>query len=83
MTAQDIENKIIEKYPGSTVQVRDLTGTQDHYQVIVVSPLFSGQTMISQHRMVKAVLDEKIKSGELHALSLKTFTPEEWEKYGS
>ena len=82
MTVKDIENKIVESFPGSTVEVRDLTGTEDHYQALVVSPAFEGKTMIQQHRMVKAIFDEKIQSGELHALSLKTYSPQEWLKHG-
>ena len=78
-----IESKIQTQWPGSEVIVRDLTGTQDHYQVVVVSPAFVGHSMIQQHRMVKGVFDAEIASGALHAITLKTFTPDEWVKYGS
>jgi acid stress-induced BolA-like protein IbaG/YrbA len=80
MTQLQLQQKIEEKLPGSVVQVQDLTGTSDHYQVLVVSPAFVGKSMIEQHRMVKGVFEADIASGEVHALSLKTFTPEEWEK---
>ncbi len=80
MNPQILENKIQSQWPGTQVIVRDLTGTQDHYQLVVVSPAFVGQSMINQHRMVKAVFEKEINSGELHALTLKTYTPEEWER---
>ena len=58
------------------MEVMDLTGTMDHYQVIVVSPVFEGKIMIAQHRMVMATVQAEIDSGEVHALTMKTFTPD-------
>lgn len=78
MTPLEIKNKIIAQWAGAEVFVEDLTGTQDHYQVTIVTPIFEGKKMIEQHRMVKNLFDPDIQSGELHALSLKTFTPREW-----
>jgi stress-induced morphogen len=48
--------------------------------VIVVSPAFEGKLMIAQHRMVMATVQPEIDSGELHALTMKTFTPEAYRK---
>ena len=79
-TSEEIRKIIEEKIPGSQVDLRDLTGTGDHWQVTVVSPVFQGKSMIDQHRLVKTLFDEDIKSGAVHAFSLKTFTPEEWSK---
>ena len=77
-TASEIKKTIEEKFPGSEVQIRDLTGTGDHWQVTVVSPAFEGKPMIHQHRMIKALFETDIASGAVHALSLKTYTPQEW-----
>lgn len=82
MSPTDIQTRIEEKLAGAKAMVRDLTGTLDHYQVTVICPLFEGKSMIDQHRMVKSVFDKDISSGELHALSLKTFTPQEWARNG-
>jgi acid stress-induced BolA-like protein IbaG/YrbA len=38
--------------------------------------------MIEQHRMIFTLLKTEVDSGEVHALTLKTFTPEQWEKFG-
>lgn len=76
----NIREKIQDQLPDSQIEIVDLTGTQDHYQVAVASPEFVGKTMIQQHRIVKAIFDADIQSGVLHALSLKTYTPEEWTK---
>jgi stress-induced morphogen len=69
--------------PGTRAQVTDLTGTQDHYQAVIVSPLFSGKRMIEQHRMVFGLVQAEVDSGELHALTLRTFSPEEAAKEGN
>jgi acid stress-induced BolA-like protein IbaG/YrbA len=64
------------------VKVVDLTGTMDHYQVTVVSSAFQGMKMMEQHRRVMAQVQAEIDSGEVHALSMKTYTPEQFEKFG-
>ncbi|HZH02741.1 MAG TPA: BolA/IbaG family iron-sulfur metabolism protein [Myxococcaceae bacterium] len=76
----DVKKRIETALPGSEVQVRDLTGTGDHFEATVVSPDFSGKGMVEQHQMVYAPLREVIASGALHALALKTYSPEQWEK---
>lgn len=63
--------------PGTEAEVIDLTGTQDHYQAVVISPAFEGKMMIQQHRLIFALFASEIDSGEVHALTLKTFTPEQ------
>jgi acid stress-induced BolA-like protein IbaG/YrbA len=81
MSPSQIHQKIMEKLGSeSEVNVQDLTGTADHYRVVVISPAFEGKSMIDQHRLVKSAFDKDIASGEVHALTLKTFTPTEWEK---
>lgn len=78
MLAQRIQTAL----PDAQVQVRDLTGTGDHFEARVVTPAFEGKSMIDQHKLVYAPLDDLLKTGELHALALKTYTPEQWKKFG-
>lgn len=66
--------------PGARVSVKDLTGTRDHFQVEVVSPAFAGKRLIQQHQMVQMPLLPYVKDERIHALSIKTYTPEEWSK---
>jgi stress-induced morphogen len=61
-------------FPGATVQIVDLTGTQDHYQVSIVAEAFRGQPRMRQHKMVYEALGELMR-GPIHALSLKTSAP--------
>jgi stress-induced morphogen len=79
MEPSEIVRKIEEALGEAAVHVTDLTGTRDHYSVVVVSPQFEGKLPLKQHRLVNAALAEELASGELHALQLKTLTPTEWE----
>jgi stress-induced morphogen len=63
-------------FPGSVVEITDLTGTRDHYQVSIQAEIFRGQTRMRQHRLVYAALGELMK-GPIHALSLTTGAPGE------
>ena len=63
----------------SHIVVNDLTGTKDHWEAVVVSDAFSGKSRIQQHQMVYAALGE-LMAGPIHALALKTYTPESWSE---
>lgn len=56
-----------------------VTGESGKYEAIVISPEFEGLTMVKEHQMVYATVNEHIASGALHALSIKAYTPDEWE----
>ena len=57
-----------------------VTGEGGKYEAIVISPSFDGMSMVKEHQMVYATVNEHIASGELHALSIKAYTPDEWNK---
>ena len=78
MSPEEVKNKIETLAPGTKVTITDLTGTQNHYEATVVSPVFEGRPTIEQHRMVFGILKTEVESGNVHALSLKTFTPEQY-----
>jgi len=83
LDAEFIRARILEALPGSEVEVHDYTGTGDHFEARVVSPDFAGKAMVQQHQLVYAPLQQWLKSGELHALALKTYSPEQWKKLGT
>jgi acid stress-induced BolA-like protein IbaG/YrbA len=60
------------------VQVQDLTGGGDHYQVLVVSSTFEGRSLVQQHQLVYGAVREAMSSEAIHALALKTYTPADW-----
>ncbi len=80
MTSDQLKARIETLAPGTQAEVIDLTGTQDHYQALVISNAFEGKMMIEQHRMVFGLVKPEVDSGELHALTLKTYTPAQWQK---
>jgi acid stress-induced BolA-like protein IbaG/YrbA len=77
MQAEQIKQMIEAGLPGSQVQVLGDDGQQ--FDAIVVSPAFVGKGMLEQHRMVYAALGDNMRSA-IHALSMKTYTPDSWAK---
>lgn len=74
MTPEQLKTRLESLAPGTRAEVVDLTGTMDHYQATITSPAFAGKMMIDQHRMVLALVQAEVDSGEVHALTMKTFT---------
>ncbi len=67
---------MVEKaIPGSSAEI---TGDGSKFEARVVSAEFEEKSLINRHKMVYAVLDEHIKSGAIHALTIKAHTPAEW-----
>ena len=56
----------------------EITGDGSKFEARVISDAFDGLSTLKRHKMVYAVLDEHIKSGAIHALSIKAFTKSEW-----
>jgi stress-induced morphogen len=83
ITPNEIKETLSKALPVSVIETQDLTGGGDHWQVIIVSPAFEGKGLVEQHRMVNEALTAEIGDQRIHALALKTFTPEQWEKLGS
>jgi stress-induced morphogen len=81
MEPERVRELIAQAFPGAEIEVTDLTGTKDHYQARVVSADFAGRSLVEQHQMVYRALGEAM-HGPIHALALKTFTPESWAKQG-
>lgn len=57
----------------------ELEGDGRHWYATIVSPEFVGKRLIQRHQKVYATLGAKMHTDEVHALSMKTFTPEEWQ----
>ena len=59
-------------FPHSQIDVRDLTGTEDHYEVFVRSKTFAGLSRVERHQKVMAAFAAELQTGEVHALSIRT-----------
>ena len=80
MTPAEIQARIENGLPDCRAEVLDTTGGGDHFEALVVSSAFSGKSMIDQHRLVYALFGQAM-GREIHALALRTFTPDEWQKH--
>ncbi|WP_017305057.1 BolA family protein [Spirulina subsalsa] len=79
VSLEQVETMIKQQLPDAHVKVEDLTGGGDHLQATVVSAAFEGQTRVKQHQMVYGALKDAMASEAIHALALKTYTPEAWK----
>jgi len=73
---QQVKDRLRQAYPEGDVDVTDMTGTEDHYSVFVRSKKFVGMSRIQVHKDVMKAFDVELKSGEVHALTIKTETKE-------
>ncbi len=75
MTADELQSIISA---GLRCEHIELTGDGRHWYATIVSPEFEGQRAIQRHQRVYATLGQKMHTDEVHALSMKTYTPAEW-----
>ena len=73
-TTNEVINLIKHKIANSEVLVENLKG-DDHLQVTVISSEFNGLSLVKQHQLVYSALKDELASEAIHALALKTETP--------
>ena len=76
VTPEDIKAWIETRLDQATVEIE---GDGHHFNAVIVSPAFAGKSRIQQHQLVYQALGDRMKA-EIHALSMRTLTPEEWEQ---
>ena len=77
MNPEDVQKMIEAGLPDCEVKV---TGDGSHFEAVVIGEVFDGLSLVKKQQKVYATLGDKITSGELHALTIKTFTASEYEK---
>lgn len=77
ISLDQVKTLIKAQLPDAEVLVQDLGGG-DHLEAVVVSAQFAGKSRVQQHQLVYGALSEALASEAIHALALKTFTPEAW-----
>lgn len=75
MTADELRNLIAS---GLACEYLEVDGDGRHWFATIVSSAFEGKRLIQRHQQVYATLGARIHNDEVHALSMKTFTPAEW-----
>ncbi|HEY4057903.1 MAG TPA: BolA family transcriptional regulator [Kofleriaceae bacterium] len=76
MKPDEITAKIVAALPDAIVELKDLTGTEDHWEARIISAAFAGKSLMQRHRLVNAALAEELK-GPIHALTMDTKAPGE------
>ncbi len=76
MNPEELKMLIEAAFADSHVEVM---GDGRHFSAVVVSEVFDGKNMIAQHRLVYAALGDRFDTEAVHALSLKTYTPVQWQ----
>lgn len=77
-TPEDVKKHIVDNLDCEHVSV---VGDGSHFEAVVVSQAFVDKRLIARHQLVYAALGDRMKE-EIHALSMKTLTPEEFKKNG-
>ncbi|HEY9112084.1 MAG TPA: BolA/IbaG family iron-sulfur metabolism protein [Rhodanobacteraceae bacterium] len=78
MQSNELKSLLETAFPGARIQVASPDDV--HFQATIVAEAFAGKPTLARHRMVYAVLGERM-GGEVHALSLRTLTPAESEQH--
>lgn len=79
MTAEQLQALIEAGLPGALVSVQ---GDGRHWYATIVSAEFEGKRPVARHQRVYATLGNKMATDEVHALSMKLYTPAEWSAQG-
>jgi acid stress-induced BolA-like protein IbaG/YrbA len=77
LSANDVKGYIMQGLACEHVQVLGNDG--QHFEAVIVSSQFAGKNMVQQHQLVYQALGDRMQS-EIHALSMRTFTPEAWAR---
>lgn len=77
LTASNLRRYIIDGLSCNYVDVQGDDG--QHFDAVIVSPKFIGKNVVQQHQLVYGALGERMQT-EIHALSIRTFTPEVWDR---
>ncbi len=79
MTTDAIRELILSALPDAFVAVENPLQDGQHFGAVVVSARFEGLSILKQQRLVNEVLQPYFDSGAIHALQLKTYTPQQWQ----
>lgn len=72
MEQNKLQKILKDNFPDAKIELVDLVGDQNHYSLTIEDSIFTGKSMVAQHKIVNSALREYLDSGELHALQLKT-----------
>ena len=80
MNSEYIKQKLEDFFSKKDLlKVVDINGNGDHYSILVISNKFINMSLIERHKIIYSIFDKEI-TKEIHAMQIKTYTQEEWNK---
>ena len=79
MLENKIEQLLENKIENAKIFIHDMTGQNNHFNLIVIADIFINLSLIEQHKIIYNILEPMI-TNEIHALQLKTMTWKQWKK---
>jgi len=79
MPIAELRKLLEDAFPGDQIHLTSPMGDDNHFQCVVVSPRFEGKLPVERHQMVYQALGDAMDEA-VHALSMRTYTPTQWEK---
>ena len=70
MQGDEVKQHFLKQYPNAKVDVTDLTGTDNHYRIVISCKDLQEMPRIAAHRLVMSIFEKQIKNGEIHALTI-------------
>jgi stress-induced morphogen len=80
MNIDQIKERVLSTFNDAYVEVTDMTGTSNHIQLLVVTDKFEGQSRLQRQRLVMDVFQPELRTGEVHALTIRAITHTEKNK---
>ena len=78
MNPEEVKALLAQELSGCDITVTSEDGS--HFDIAVVGSCFSGISAVKKQQLVYGPINDLITSGAMHAVNIKTYTPEEWEK---
>lgn len=77
MTPNEIQSMLESQLPDCSATV--VSDDNTHFEATVISPAFQGKRALQRHQLIYGALGDKV-GGDIHALSIQAFTPDEWQQ---
>ncbi len=74
----ELKSLLEQEFPECTIEVNQEGSL--YFNLVLIGERFADKTVVQRHQMVYRPLRQQINAGELHALNVKTYTPEEWRQ---
>ena len=77
MTKENILNRLHKNFTNSKIEVHDMTGSSNHFSLLIISDDFKSISLINRHKKIHSIFKEELTT-EIHAFQIKALTPIEW-----